>query len=174
MSHSQDQLLGEGKYLRLLSRDTWEFAQRIGARGVVGIIAVTPQRKLLLVEQYRRAVNARVIEVPAGLAGDTELAREEALAEAARRELIEETGYDADRFTLLARGPSSAGLTDEIVVLYRAEGLRRVSGGGGDASEQITVLEVPVDQLADWLRARTAEGRLIDFKAWAALAFIRD
>ena len=155
-----------GRFLELVSWGTWEYARRRGSSGVVGIVAVTDDRKLVLVEQFRIPVQACVIELPAGLAGDQ--ARDEDLADAARRELLEETGYDAARFTRLFVGPSSAGMTDECVVAYLAEGLKRVHAGGGDASEQIVVHEVSLSDLPEWLDAQARRGKLIDFKVWAA------
>src|SRR5438309_2192847 len=64
-------VLGEGKYLRLVERGGWEFVHRYGCSGVAVIVAFTPADRLLLVEQYRPAVDHRVIELPAGLVGDT-------------------------------------------------------------------------------------------------------
>lgn len=171
MSDDQITTLYKGKYLQLVARGTWEYATRSGVSGVVAILAITPGGKILLVEQFRNPVQSSVIELPAGLAGDLEHARDEDMADAARRELVEETGYDAARFELLNRGPSSAGLTDEMIVLYRAHDLKKVDAGGGDATENITVHEVPLVELRAWLQARSAGGALIDFKVWAALAF---
>ncbi|HEX4000846.1 MAG TPA: hypothetical protein VHX65_20025, partial [Pirellulales bacterium] len=62
--------LASGKYLRLLAQAHWEFAERVNATGAVVIVAMTDERKLLLVEQYRIPVGCRVIELPAGLVGD--------------------------------------------------------------------------------------------------------
>jgi len=172
MNRSGIETLYQGKHLNLVRADRWEYATRVGASGVVGILAVTPERKLLLVEQYRKPVDRHVIELPAGLAGDRADAQDEALAVAARRELLEETGYDADRFELLSRVPSSAGLTDETVVLYRAYNLKKVSAGGGDATEDIVVHEVPLNIAGKWLADRAKGNRLIDFKVFAGLWFI--
>ena len=172
MNRSGIDTLYQGKHLNLVRADRWEYATRVGASGVVGILAVTPAGKLLLVEQYRKPVGRRVIELPAGLAGDGANTRDEELAIAARRELLEETGYDADRFEMLSRGPSSAGLTDETVVLYRAYNLKKVSAGGGDTTEEIVVHEVPLNIAGKWLADRARDNRLIDFKVFAGLWFM--
>lgn len=156
-----------GRFLELVSDQGWEYVRRRNASAVVGIIAVTPAGGLLLVEQLRIPVGCRVIELPAGLVGDQRA--DEDLAEAAGRELAEETGWEAARCTVLARGPSSAGLTSEVSTLVRAEGLRRTGAGGGVEGEDITVHEVPLAEVADWLSARAAAGLLIDHKIHAAL-----
>lgn len=164
-------VLHEGKFLRLVDLDTWEFVERVNASGVVVVVAVTPEGRLLLVEQPRRPVRTTVIELPAGLAGDEPGARGEALAEAARRELEEETGYACDALEVMCEGPSSAGLTSEVLTVFRARGVRRVGAGGGVAGEAITLHEVPLAEVHAFLRARTAAGALVDPKVYAALWF---
>ena len=74
-----------------------------------------------------------MIDLPAGLAGDGPGTEE--LVTAARRELLEETGYDARRLTLLAHAPTSPGLTTEVVSFFRAAGLKKVAAGGGIEGE---------------------------------------
>jgi ADP-ribose pyrophosphatase len=101
-------ILADGKYLRFVRRSGWEYVERRGITGIVGIVAVTDEGKLLLVEQYRTPVNKRVIEIPAGLVGDEAGKEAESLLSAARRELQEETGYYAGNLLPLASGPSSA------------------------------------------------------------------
>jgi ADP-ribose pyrophosphatase len=165
--------LCDAKYLRLVRNDGWEFVQRKNVSGIVGIIALTNDRKLILVEQYRVPVGKNVIEIPAGLAGDSPSTRNEDLAIAATRELEEETGYRASRMIRLATGTASAGLCDEIITLFRADGLQKVHAGGGDDSENITVHEIPVDQVETWLREQTAQNRLVDLKVYSALYFAR-
>src|SRR5436190_21784999 len=90
-----DEVLYEGKFRRYVRRGGWEYVARRNVTGIVGIIAVTDDGKLVLVEQFRPPVGKNVIEIPAGLAGDVAGSEHEALAEAARRELLEETGYEA-------------------------------------------------------------------------------
>src|SRR5678816_1525211 len=87
--------LHTGKFLALVTEGHWEYADRTNATGAAIIVAVTEEQKLLLVEQYRIPVHARTIELPAGIIGDEPGSSDEAHAEAARRELIEETGFEA-------------------------------------------------------------------------------
>ena len=166
-----DEILGEGRFLRLRRRRGWEHVERTNAHGVVVVVAVTEGGSLLLVEQHRLPVDAPVIELPAGLAGDDPGADGEALAEAARRELLEETGYAAEAFELLTRGPSSAGLTSEVLTVFRARDARRVGPGGGVAGEAIVLHEVALGEVPAFLDARQAAGALVDPKVYAALWF---
>ena len=151
-------VLAEGRFLRLIKEDGWEWAERTNASGVVVVVALTPEGRVLLVEQHRPPVRGRVIELPAGLAGDLSGAEDEALEVAARRELEEETGWTAARIVRLTAGPVSAGMTSESLTFLRAEGLRRCGAGGGDETEDIVVHEIPLDDADAWLAARAAEG----------------
>ena len=64
-------------------------------------------------------------------------------------------------------------ITSEIVTLFRATGLSRVSQGGGDGSEQIDVFEIPVDEVHAWIGQREKEGVIVDFKVYAGLFFVK-
>jgi ADP-ribose pyrophosphatase len=165
-------ILAQGRHLRLVVEDGWEYAERTAASGVAVIVAVTPEHRLLVVEQYRRPVRCRVLELPAGLAGDVPGHETEELAEAARRELLEETGYEAETMVALAAGPPSAGLTSEIVTFFRARGLRKTGPGGGDGTEGIVVHEVDLTRVDEWCRDQVSEGRLVDPKIYAGLRLI--
>lgn len=164
-----DEILFEGRFCRLRSVDTWEYVERRRATGVVAILPVTAEGTVVLVEQFRPAVGKRVIEIPAGLVGDT--GEEEDFAEAARRELLEETGYEARTMTFLTDGPAAAGITNEFVTFFRAGGLTRVAAGGGVDSEEITVHEVPLAGLDAWMEGKRRDGCLIDCKVYTALYF---
>ncbi len=164
--------LAEGKYLALRKRRGWEYVERVGSKGVVAVIAITEDRQMVLVEQKRPALNKRVIELPAGLAGDIPYQEDEPLAAAASRELFEETGYRAKEMRQLAAGPSSAGLSTEVISFYQARGLTRMTQGGGDHREDIRVHHVPVPEVRTWCADRAAEGKLIDFKIFAGLFLV--
>ena len=164
--------LKEGRYLRLVVDNGWEWAERVNATGIVVIVALAPSDvgagNLLLVEQHRRPVGARVIELPAGLAGDHGDATE-AMATAAARELEEETGYRARVMEPLFEGPVSAGMTTEYLHWFQGRDLRRIGPGGGDASEDIVAHEVPLDEVESFLAAQQAAGKLVDPKVYAGL-----
>jgi ADP-ribose pyrophosphatase len=149
-----------GRHLSLVARGRWEFATRRVNQPAVGIVAITDDDRVLLVEQFRVPVQQKVIELPAGLTGDTGGAADESFVEAAKRELFEETGYEAARWTELGRGYSTPGLSDEEIVLFLAEGLTKRGQGGGDGNESITVHEVPFDGILGWLAKRGAKADL--------------
>ncbi len=161
-----------GKWLSLCRRGRWEYVQRVNAGGAVIILAVTPEDKIVFVEQYRVAIGQFTIEMPAGLVGDLAGHHEEGPELAAARELEEETGFRAGRVEFVHAGPSSSGMSTEIITFVRAWDLQRVSAGGGDDSENIVVHEIPRDEAAGWLMARAAAGYSIDPKLFAGLWFI--
>lgn len=160
-----------GRYLSMLERDGWEFASRSNASGVVVLIPVTAAGEIVFVEQYRKPVGSSVIELPAGLVGDN-ADPGETILEAAGRELIEETGYQASSLKVLMECPSSAGMSDEIVSFVLARGLNRVGPGGGDDSEDIEVHVVPLSGADDWLQSRQQGGTPLDPKIYAALYWL--
>lgn len=163
--------LARGKHLSLVRAGGWEFATRPTVSGVVAVVAVTRGGKIVLIEQHRAPVRSRVIELPAGLAGDVPGEEHEDLAAAARRELLEETGYRAGDMRCVACGPPSAGMIDEIVTFFLATGLRRTGPGGGDGSEDIQVHLVPLKTADRWLERRAKAHALIDPKVYAGLYF---
>jgi ADP-ribose diphosphatase len=164
--------LYEGRWLSLRRRGRWEYAERNNPGGAVIILAVTPEDKVLFVEQYRVAVQQFTIEMPAGLVGDLAGSQNESALLAAQRELEEETGYRCASVSFVHEGPSSSGMSSEIIAFVRAHDLVKVGDGGGDESENIVVHEVPRQQAGAWLLARAADGYSIDPKLFAGLWFI--
>jgi len=151
----------KGKKIVVRERDGWEFVERKSAKEAVAIVAVTNGR-LILTEQYRRPVDARVIDLPAGLI------EEHGPAETAKRELEEETGFKCERVRLLAKGPTSPGITSEIVHYYRAVQPKRSGKGGGVGDEDITVHLITLSGIEKWLKKQRA---LVGAKVWAGLYF---
>ena len=142
----------EGKHVLVKERDGWEFVERKSATEAAAVIAVTDDDELILVEQYRRPVDARVIDLPAGLVEGGDDA-----AATAKKELEEETGYSCERVELIAKYATSPGITSEVVSLFRAHGVKRT----GEPEEGIEVHLVPRKGASEWLREQSA---LIDLK----------
>lgn len=161
--------LYEGKYLKLLRRGRWEYAERRNASGIVVIVAETPDDEVLFVEQLRPPMNSRVLELPAGLSGDIVGQEDEALTTAAERELVEETGYEAHQMKRLGDAPPTSGMCSELHTYFHATQLVRVSDGGGDESEDIEVHVVPRGQIRAFLAGRMADGCLVASSVYAGL-----
>lgn len=170
---SEKKLIAEGNFVNFVSRGAWEYAERRNATGIVVLIPVTAEHELILVEQFRPPVDAHVIELPAGLAGDLPGAANENLEMAADRELVEETGYRPGVLTLVACGPPSPGITDEVMHIFLATRLQKISDGGGDDSESITVHKIPLGDVQTWLEGRAAEGIMVDPKVFMGLYFAK-
>jgi len=157
----------EGDRVLVIERDHWQYIERKKGKQAVAVIAETDDGKVILTEQYRRPVNQRVIDWPAGLVGDENPDIDP--AETAKKELEEETGHVCESVERLARGPTSPGITSELVSFYRARGVRRKGEGGGVGGEDITVHAIPRGELRSWLAKQDA---LIDLKIWGGLYFL--
>ncbi|MCC5793261.1 MAG: NUDIX hydrolase [Chromatiales bacterium] len=168
-SNTTERTIHSGRHLAFKQRGHWEYCERVGSHGVVVILALTPDGKVLLVEQFRPPIQRNVIEMPAGLAGDIAGQSDESLEQAAARELEEETGYRARSIRLLTTGPASSGLSSEMVSFMLAEGLERIGPGGGTDSEEITVHEVPLAEAGPWLIERERAGVPADPKVYGGL-----
>ncbi|HEX7832644.1 MAG TPA: NUDIX hydrolase [Thermoanaerobaculia bacterium] len=160
----------EGDHVLVIERDHWQYVERKKGKSAVAVIAETDDGKVILTEQQRKPVNARVIDWPAGVVGDDDPSASP--ADTAKKELEEETGYTCDSVELLASGPTSPGITSERLSLYRARGVKRAGKGGGVDGEDITVHAIPRGEVVSWLRRKSEEGVLIDLKLWSGLYFL--
>ena len=159
----------QGRFLEIHKDGRWEFVARHKARGAVHIVAVTPARELVLVEQFRVPVQVRTIELPAGILGDEAAHREESVEACALRELLEETGYTGTNARVLHAGPTAPGLTSERFNIVQIEGLARINDGGGVDGENITVHRVPLIGVMPWLEAQQRSGLQVDHRIYAGL-----
>ena len=152
----------KGKYLSVRKNGTWEYAERVAGIAAAVIVAIDGEGQLLLVEQYRVPLGRPCLELPAGLVGDESAG--ESVADAARRELEEETGYLAAVVEEHGDYFSSPGMTSESFTLVLATGLTRTGDGGGDAQENITVHRVAPEAVAGFVATKRREGVAIDAK----------
>ncbi len=138
------EVIYDGHIVRLEVQDgKWEMVRH---KDAVCILALDGAGRMLCVRQERRVVGTTTVEVPAGLIDDGE-----APEDAARRELQEEAGFDAD-MQLLSRFYSSPGYCDEQLYLFKATNLRE-SRLPMDEDEDIEVVWLPPAEVLDKLRA---------------------
>ncbi|HNV86396.1 MAG TPA: NUDIX hydrolase [Candidatus Omnitrophota bacterium] len=165
-------ILCEGKYKRLICENGWEYVERVRCGGIVVVLAETDRGKIILIDQVRIPVGKKVIEFPAGLANDRDDFSEESPEEAARREFLEETGYEAREMRFVASGPANPAISADIMMVFHAKGIRKMASGGGDGTESITVHEVDARAVETWLEEKKSEGYLVDPKVYAGLYFL--
>jgi ADP-ribose pyrophosphatase len=181
-SDAQDNLVHEGANLQFWQHKYgWEYVRRIRGRGGVIILPLTTEQEIVFVEQYRVPLKNTVVELPAGLIGDSSEIAGEGDADAVRRELFEETGYECQVVKELSRGPLLPGLTDEINVLFLAEGLSKhgdeiaehpKSADGDPACEIAKVHTISIPRVLGWLEEQSNAGKAVDLRTYAALFFL--
>jgi ADP-ribose pyrophosphatase len=155
------QLMWEGKYVRALKRDKWEYASRTNNISAVVILAEY-EGKVILVDQPRVPPDCRCIELPAGLVGDQD--PNATIEGTAIKELEEETGFTADRVERLGNFYSSPGMLSEGFTLVRMHSVRRIGEGGGDENEDINVHLVARADVPNFVEQKRAEGFGVDVK----------
>ena len=165
---SDPETMWEGRFIKAVKQGKWEYASRNRGIEAAVILAITPADEVILVEQYRVPIGRACLELPAGLIGDETAG--EPIADAANRELEEETGYRAGRIESLGAFHSSPGMVSEGFTLVRAHDLTKVGDGGGDGDENITVHLVPRADVAAFVAAKRHEGLAIDVKLLLLLA----
>ncbi len=166
-----DKIQYQGRFLELRATASgWEYCARVNDAAAAMIFARTPDGSILLVEEFRPPIGAQSICFPAGLCGDQGPEKE---ATAARRELLEETGYEAGEIELLFRGPSSPGLSSEQIAFYLATDLRRLHVGGGVDGENIIVHEIAESEIESWLAQQMQAGKSIDPRVYTGLYFLQ-
>jgi 8-oxo-dGTP pyrophosphatase MutT (NUDIX family) len=125
---------------------------------------VTDDKEVLLIRQFRPPVKGYVIEFPAGLSE-----KDDTLEAAARRELLEETGYTAKDMLFLSEGTLSSGASGEALTAFLATGLEFRGMGKRDETEDIEVLKIPICELDQKLSALRSKGNLVDLKIFGLL-----
>lgn len=155
--------LFDGKFISLWAREfidgagkrqIWEFIRK---NDVVAIFPVTDDGKVVLIKNYRVPLQKYVIETPAGLTDKLGESREEL----AKRELLEEAGYTASKFYPLPPYPFKAGESAHMTYCFVATGLKKVRNKVGDNMEDISIMEVPFEELTN-LYLRLPDGVLFD------------
>ena len=151
----------EGVFLRLYVDRVKSADGHVGSReylrhpGAVMIIPLLDAGHVLLERQFRYPLGRAVVEFPAG-----KIDAGEPAFDCARRELLEETGYTARRWSYLGGLHNAIAYSDEKIEIYLAEDLERNGSGALDAGETLEVFEAPWRQLLEWVR----DGSVTDVK----------
>lgn len=161
------EILREDETLRTIQQGDQEYVERKGTRDIAVIIALTDDRKLVLVNQFRPTLNQQVLELPAG-----KVDPQEQIIDAAKRELLEETGYEALAIQEVICGPVSPGISNEMLTLFYTDTVAKRHQGGGVDNENIRVHAVPLVDMDEFLAACRSNGILIDLKLFAGLYFL--
>ncbi|EUJ31027.1 NUDIX hydrolase [Listeria cornellensis] len=110
--------------------------------GAVAVIAMTPENKMVMVEQYRKPLEKAIVEIPAG-----KIEPDEAPELTAGRELEEETGYKTDDLKHLVSFYTSPGFADELLHIYLAGDLKKQANPlQADEDEFVNIVEVSLDE----------------------------
>ena len=145
---------------------TYEVVVRNKVAGIVSVLPVTQDNEIILIRQFRIPLGREVIEQPAGLNDKIG----ESNVDAAKRELLEETGYSSDELEYILTVPTSSGLTNELISCYIAKNCQKVSQLLDlDSSESISVLTLPIETAFQYLVEESRKGNLVDSKVFMML-----
>ncbi|CAB4331418.1 MAG: NUDIX domain-containing protein [Actinobacteria bacterium] len=141
--------------------------------GAVGVIAINDKADLLLVSQYRHPMGKNMWEPPAGLLDTVE----ESPLVAAKRELLEETGYEATTWNVLVDFANSPGGSTEQIRCYLAQGLKEHASGrpmGNDEELHMLVEWVPLESVIAGIRTGLVTNSLLVAGTFALLTSLAD
>lgn len=134
----------------------WDLAEH---KGAAAVLPITDDGKIIMVKQFRNALDRETLEIPAGGINPGETARESAI-----RELEEETGFKSDNVEHLKDIVSAIGFCNETIYIYLARDLKP-SKQNLDEEEFLDVLYYDIDEVVDMI----LDGTIIDGKTTAAV-----
>ena len=137
---------------------TYEMIEHPGAALIVPLLT---RDKVIMLRQLRPVIRSYIYELPAGT-----LDKRESPLACARREIVEETGYAAKKFTFLGNIYPVPGYSTEKIAIYKAECLREVER----AVEEDEVIEAHIMTKRD-VKRLFRKGKIVDAKTICALSF---
>lgn len=147
----------------------WETVERnMPQNKAVVIFALTKDKEVILERIYRIPFECYVLELPAGLC-DRENETEE---EVAKRELLEETGYEAKKLVRIFCSTGDMALTDTEIVYFFAPDVEFIGNMNKEDSEEIEIVKVPLEKLVD-TALNPPQGIKISFDLLSVLPVLR-
>lgn len=132
-------------------------------KGAICVIPFKDENTVLMVEQFRVALDDFILEFPAG-----KLEENEDPMDCCVRELEEETTFTSSDITYLGKIATTVGFCDEIIHIYKAVNLEKGRNDLGDEDEFISLHEISLDSFKELVR----EGKIIDAKTVAAFGML--
>jgi ADP-ribose pyrophosphatase len=158
-------VLKKGKWLTFYNKDGYEYFHRHNKPNAVAIVAITDNNELVLVEQKRVPQDKMVVEIPAGLVDEGE-----SFEVAAKRELLEETGYgEGNIVEIIENVPATPGICSERLTFVIMTGVKKIGAGGGLASEN-EFINVSTHPLPYLINIQNSD-KYYDLKLFAGLYF---
>ncbi|OZM58706.1 ADP-ribose pyrophosphatase [Lottiidibacillus patelloidae] len=164
-----EQTIYEGKVIDLKVKEVRLPDGKIGKRevlnhpGAVAIVACTKENKLVVVRQFRKALERTIVEIPAG-----KLEKGEEPLDSAKRELEEETGYTCEKITKISAFYTTPGFSNQIVHVYFTNELSKGTQQT-DSDEFVDVMEITIDEALRMIET----GEIIDAKTIYAVQYLQ-
>lgn len=164
----EEKLVHKGAFLKIVNQKVKLPNGKITSRdivkhpGAVAIVAFLGEDKIILIEQFRKALDEVILEIPAG-----KLNNMEEPIKAAIRELKEETGYMTEQVEYLGKFATAPGFCDEIIYIFKAENLKK-GDVALDEDEFINVKTYSINEIKTMIK----NGDIKDAKTIAAFAYI--
>lgn len=135
--HNESQLSGVSRDFYVLEAPAW-----------INIIPLTPEGKVVLIRQYRHGVREITLEIPGGMADPEDAS----VAAAARREMLEETGYDSDDIVEIGVCTPNPAIQDNRIHSFLARNARRAGDQDLQGTEEIDLELVDLEQIPELVR----------------------
>lgn len=138
------------------------FREVVEHPGAVAVLAIDSNKKVIFVKQHRQPTGKVMLEIPAG-----KLEANEEPLECAKRELLEETGMQAEKWSSMFSFYPSPGFCDELIYLFKAEGLSRGVPNTEDDEENIELFADTLEKMGKLIR----DGKIRDGKTIIAVQY---
>lgn len=124
----------------------------------INVIALTNEspKKIILVEQFRAGICKPTLEIPGGMIDDGETPQF-----AAKRELLEETGFESESWTSLGKVSSNPAILTNYTHLYFADNCTKITAQHTDESEDIDAHTLPLDEFLNLVRDGTVNHSIV-------------